>query len=263
MLARVIEGVSTDGDDVIKGFNAGETIEGGAGDDWIDGARGSDTYRFSRGDGKDVIVDSGFQDDTLELFGYAPADVTIRRDPRVDGAVILTFAGTDDEIRLNVAENHEGHTISQIVFEDTTVWSRAEIDRRAVLPIPVSDGDDIVVTLSGDDTVDAGPGDDAIDTGEGNDIIVFGRGDGRDTVTHFRSGTTLRLTDLNPGDITIIGPGSEDSSLTIQVNGARDSIRFASGYIIDQIEFADGTTVWNSTDIDAATVERPTSPAPV
>ncbi|MEW5249958.1 hypothetical protein [Microbulbifer discodermiae] len=65
------------GNDTIIGSNAGDTIRGGEGSDTLRGGAGDDNYLFARGDGLDVIADSGNSPaDILLLEGaIAPEDL--------------------------------------------------------------------------------------------------------------------------------------------------------------------------------------------
>ncbi len=49
----------TAGDDAIFGMLNSNTLDGGAGDDFLSGRQGDDTYVFGRGYGRDVILDNG------------------------------------------------------------------------------------------------------------------------------------------------------------------------------------------------------------
>ena len=99
MAERLIASQQTDRSDLIIGSAISDVIMGGKGNDTIDGGDGADTYIFTRGDGRDVISDSGLLD-TLEICGYLPSEMTAT--PSFDGqpSVLLTFEGTDDEILL-------------------------------------------------------------------------------------------------------------------------------------------------------------------
>lgn len=52
----VLYGVA--GNDTLEGGSGDDTLEGGAGDDLLDGGEGQDTYVFSRGFGRDSVLDS-------------------------------------------------------------------------------------------------------------------------------------------------------------------------------------------------------------
>ncbi|WP_305985670.1 DUF4214 domain-containing protein, partial [Roseibium sp. MMSF_3544] len=62
--------VGGDGDDTLKGNTGDDNLSGGSGNDRLEGGDGEDTYYYERGDGDDVILDTGSGDngDTL-LFG--------------------------------------------------------------------------------------------------------------------------------------------------------------------------------------------------
>ncbi len=80
LAAAVIAASATDGDDSIEGFWSADTLAGGLGDDSLSGLDGSDTYVFTRGDGKDTIEDNGSGDtDVLLIHDYVPDDVTVER----------------------------------------------------------------------------------------------------------------------------------------------------------------------------------------
>ncbi|HMO69721.1 MAG TPA: calcium-binding protein, partial [Novosphingobium sp.] len=57
---------TTEGDDAIYGLLNDNTLDGGAGDDFLSGRQGFDTYLYGRNYGKDVILDADF---SSSLFG--------------------------------------------------------------------------------------------------------------------------------------------------------------------------------------------------
>ena len=254
MLADLFAG--TGGDDDTSGSPGPDLLPGSPGNDRTAGLNGNDTYTFTRSDGQDILVESNSGSNVLQIFGYFPEDVTVTQHPARKGSVVLTFDGTDDRVTLDQGGSDE-HEFSRIEFIDGTVWNRAAIDGFASSSIPVSAGNDDVVGFdSAADIIQAGPGQDAIDTLNGSDVLVFALGDGRDTVLGSRA-DTLRLTDLNPSDIRLLGDIFDDGSITMVVIGARDSIRFEDGAnVLNRIEFADGT-IWNSSDIAGETEARP------
>ena len=67
---------SAAGDDHICGYGGNDTITGGHGEDYLDGGSGSDVYRFSSGDGSDIIYDCGYDGaiDSIIFDPDVPAD---------------------------------------------------------------------------------------------------------------------------------------------------------------------------------------------
>ena len=91
----------TSGDDLIHGFITGEQLEGGLGNDELHGQKGSDDYIFTRGDGIDLIEDDGYlSTDRLLIHGYTPDEVIIGRTSASSTHLLLTFAGTGDQITV-------------------------------------------------------------------------------------------------------------------------------------------------------------------
>jgi Ca2+-binding RTX toxin-like protein len=60
IMKLVLDNAKSDGDDAIYGFLNDNTLDGGAGEDYLTGREGSDTYIFKRGYGADVIEDADY-----------------------------------------------------------------------------------------------------------------------------------------------------------------------------------------------------------
>ncbi|SEB04138.1 Ig-like domain-containing protein [Rubrimonas cliftonensis] len=118
--ALAIDGDALRADPIREIFGATVTVAGGDGEDVVDagpgaetlaGGEGSDTYRFARGDGADVIADAGGLSDRLEIDGYALADADVSR----DGAdLTLEFGGGD---ALRIVDAFGGGAIETFVFD--------------------------------------------------------------------------------------------------------------------------------------------------
>ena len=128
--ALLIAQDQTSGDDVVQGFKGTNTLEGGLGNDVLHGLDGSDTYVFSIGDGVDEIEDNGLNDtDKLLIHGYATSDVILSRGPGSTSDLVITFAGTSDQITIwNTLGGNSGDEVEQIVFDDGTVWTTADVN---------------------------------------------------------------------------------------------------------------------------------------
>lgn len=116
----------TDGNDVVRGVAADDTLDGGAGNDLLLGYRGDDTLSGGAGDD---LMDGGLDDD--QLFGGAGEDVLVGAagDDSLQG-------GGGDDLLMGGAGN------------DT---------------LEGQDGDDLLLGSTGSDAMYGGAGDDVID----------------------------------------------------------------------------------------------------
>ncbi|HSH94426.1 MAG TPA: calcium-binding protein, partial [Roseimicrobium sp.] len=144
-------------------------------------------------------------------------------------------------------------------------------------------GNDGLYGQAGNDTLDGGVGNDLLQGSTGNDVYLFGRGDGQDIVRNhgypgtvtdpsaypYYAGAYVEGDYASTTDILRFKPGVAASDLVISRNGASlilaiagtaDQVTvegfFASNYVnhaygVDRIEFADGSTL-SDTTIQAA-----------
>ncbi|MBX8505522.1 calcium-binding protein [Pseudomonas lijiangensis] len=118
-------------------------------------------------------------------------------------------------------------------------------------------GNDTLTGGYGNDTLDGGAGNDSLDGGYGSDTYVFRKGSGQDTISNYAYNDTtankldvIRLEGLNAADVVM---RRESDDLIIQIKDSGETLRISShfstsvlyGYNIDQIQFADGTTLSN------------------
>ncbi len=97
----------TDGDDVIVGGSAADTLiglggndvlDGGAGDDTLIGGGGQDVYRFSYGMGRDTVIDASLGGNTIGL--QAGMSFNDLRATQSGNDLLLTIRGTDQGMTL-------------------------------------------------------------------------------------------------------------------------------------------------------------------
>ncbi|WP_085902498.1 calcium-binding protein [Kiloniella majae] len=205
--ATLIEQQQTDGNDTVIGFAGNDTLEGGLGNDILHGNDGSDTYVFNKGDGQDVIEDNGYLDtDKVLIHGYTPAEVTAWRLASTMSTLVLTFNGSTDLLTIRHTLNgYRGDTVEQIVFDDGTIWTMADV----LVGIQVYNlGDDHIVGGSGNDILDGGAGDDVIDGGDGEDTIIGGTGNdfmnGGFGVDNFDGGEGIDTLDFTYTDAEVV-----------------------------------------------------------
>lgn len=233
------------GDDVLSSvvqYASGTTFIGGPGNDFITGSKANNTYVFNSGDGQDTIqhFSQGLSSNDVLRFGpgIASTAVTPLRD---GGDLVLQIDSSTDRILFKnwFMVLSEMCQINQILFADGTVWSRSQINSRALNVVGTSgddtlrgvpeypdvlrggDGNDTLYASGYRDTLDGGPGVDVLSStivyasgttfigGPGNDLItgnkgnntyIFNSGDGQDTIQNYSQGPSLK-------DQIILGPG--------------------------------------------------------
>ena len=251
LLAAVVDGQITDSDDLLTGTVLADNIDAGLGDDDLQGGAGDDIYTFTRGDGADLIADTSGVD-TLNIFGYLPTEVSVTRPVQGRDDVVLSFAGTDDEITLRYVSLSG---VDAVVFTDGTTWSRDDL-----FVMSVGQGtefDDVIAGSAEADTIEGGRGDDDMRGAAGDDTYLVNLGDGDDVILDYattNSGTDrVILRDFAPDQITLQGtpkdivivlPDGGSVRLQDQRDGNADSQ-------IEEIAFANGI-VWGLPDINAA-----------
>ena len=254
--AAVLTGQSTSGDDTITAFNTDDTLEGGLGNDTFHGLKGSDTYVFNVGDGQDTIEDNGKDStDKVVIHGYTPADVTYTA--AANDTLVITFAGSTDQITIiNTLDNDEDDEIEQIIFDDGTVHTMADV--LAIIAAGQQGGADVVGTSgadtltgdSSDNILDGGAGDDSLSGGSGDDTYWFATGYGNDVVYERDDGSdvdTLELIGLNLADVSFSRSMSDITDFVITINSSGETVtvdnQFDQEDGVEKIVFADGTVL--------------------
>jgi VCBS repeat-containing protein len=229
------------GNDRLQGLSGDDTLIGGAGNNVLEGGSGSDTYRITPGSGQDAIHESVDADstDTVELGeGIKPGDVTVRWTLEGDMAVHLPDGGlltVRSQARSWLVENGLG--VESLRFADGTVWNREEMAMRA---LAATDGDDVIVGGYEDDTLNGSAGNDRFQNLGGYDTYVFGMGDGLDVVEG-STGRILFESGVLQSDVRFSRDGDD---LVADVGLAGDALRIQgwfNGWLrIERFEFADG-----------------------
>ena len=262
------------GDDYLSGSGGDDTLEGGLGNDTLYGHEGNDVYIFNRGDGQDVLVNFGGEEDydVLRLgAGISPEDIFISRLGDGSSDLLIQLKETNDSVRIVGWYGYIGDQIQAIEFANGIVWNATKLDHLAesapILGTAEADtlmiwsesggalnglgGDDYLSGSGGDDTLEGGLGNDTSYGHEGDDVYIFNRGDGQDVIANFgdeEDYDVLELgADITPDDIIL--ERVDTSDLLIRIKNTEDSIRVVSWYgsLGDQlqaIKFADGT-IWN------------------
>ncbi|AEP08632.1 type I secretion C-terminal target domain-containing protein [Micavibrio aeruginosavorus] len=119
------------GDDFISGGDGDDILVGAGGNDTLLGGAGDDVYRFSVGDGADIIAElDGEGYDSIEISGYSFQDINIVQS---GSDLVINMGQSGDTITVVHSTG-----IEQIVFDDNTV-----IDLVALLNVVPEARDDL------------------------------------------------------------------------------------------------------------------------
>lgn len=178
------------GNDTLEGFSGNDILDGGAGDDHLDGGYGSDIYRFSSGDGQDVIVDANGYN-TIEYIDLSSTRINAGRS---DDDLILTDLEGGGQVTVTgqytgSSSSSITNTIQEIRFSDGVVWNAETLLDQVTQGSAGDDllngtveadnivalaGNDDVFVFEGDDRVNGGAGDDYLMSDTGNDLLLGG-----------------------------------------------------------------------------------------
>ena len=219
-----------DGDDYLSGQDGNDTLNGGAGNDRLNGGNGSDilnggagndildgghnekdTYIFQRGHGQDIIQESYYSNQSVEVndvifegVNFANAVFT-----RSDNNLVIHAYGSDDSVTINnyfyknsYLPNSNSHaynfifndkiiTYSDLVNNDYSFTAIGDNtnnkidgwDGKNILSggggndfLYGQDKDDVLNGDDGDDELNGAGGDDILNGGDGDDKLYGGKG---------------------------------------------------------------------------------------
>jgi Ca2+-binding RTX toxin-like protein len=254
--ADSLYGASQYGGGAASGDN--DTLDGEAGNDYLVGGFGSDTYLFGAGGGQDVI-----NNDSDSWNGYADPDAN-KRDVlqfksgvlasavsagRSSDNLILKINGTTDQVTIQNYFSQDGVSargwaVDQVKFADGTAWALADVKAKVLVPTA---GNDSLIGYATADTLSGGAGADTLQGGSGNDTYGLGRGGGSDTIAE---------NDATAGntDVALFGPDiaadqlwfrQVGSHLEVSVIGSTDKFTVSnwysgSSYHVEQFKTANG-----------------------
>ena len=266
------------GDQHMIGFMTGDRIDGGAGNDILEGGDGADTYVFGRGYGQDEIRETMInanlsENDTLEFASGVSWDDLIFS--RSGNTLTIGIEGTSDTLTIdgqwstiNDTSTHTWWDVENFVFADGTTKTRADIQTELTRG---TDGADTIDDFYTNDTLIGGLGNDILRGSRGADTFVHNAGDGHDIVsdyTNFWGSTGDRIlfgAGIAPGDVTVGVSPDNPADMLLSVNGGQSSVTLknqvgaSDEWEIDNVEFADGT-IWSAFELSRRFVESMVTP---
>ena len=254
--------IGNSGDNSLSGGGGDDEIRSGGGNDYLDGGAGNDTIYVAAGQ---QIVDGGAGDDVLVVSGTR-SDYTLAVE--TDQLISIRNQAGASIIATNVEwvrfEDAAGAQIGLVNVDhllasegknliEGSAGNDALVGSTGADAIFASDGNDTVDAGSGDDLINGGLGNDDLKGGVGSDTYLYASGDGSDEIDDDVGAVdagnidVLKLSDLNSSDIALSRDGN-NLKVTINSTGAvitvdnqfRDS---ASGWGIEEIDFADGSSI--------------------
>ena len=277
---------NTVGDDLIIGTSAIDFLDGGAGNDTLQGGGNGDVYAFGIGDGRDIILDEiGYIDtDAPDIVSFKEGislnDVRFTRDGNSDDLVIQ-IDGTNDVLTVTdqfkatytgVLGVHWMNRIEAFYTQngESIVWDAL---LKRVLETMRTEGNDTIYGFSVADVLDGGAGNDFLSGGNEDDTYVMALGYGHDTIRDAKDnilsgGTdTLLFRGINSTDVTLSRQAdSKDLIITLSDGSSvtiKDQFNLTYGlgaYEFDRIEafvFADAT--WSYHDVMDRLIEQNTT----
>ncbi|MFL9866670.1 calcium-binding protein [Paraburkholderia fungorum] len=241
----------TTGNDTLYGTSNAEVFDGKGGNDYIQSQGGGDTFIFNAGYGKLEIAetDSGSTPhNVLQLGeGINASSFTVRGTN--GGNLVLTDGIAGDQITLDSFLSGSSWGVQEVHFADGTTWNRQQLLQMATTGTP---GDDKLYGTSGADVFDGKGGNDYVRGGGGGDTFIFNAGYGKLEIDEYDSGSA-------PHNVLQLGAGISASSVSVKSSSnsgivltdgiagdqiTLDSFMAGSGFGVQTVQFADGTT-WN------------------
>ncbi|OLA79645.1 MAG: hypothetical protein BHW57_06150 [Azospirillum sp. 47_25] len=247
------------GNDTISGGNGNDTLVGGKGNDSLKGEVGDDTYIWNSGDGFDTITEASGTDKIVFGEGISFENLTFERDG--NNLNIYVNNNKNQGIQIYNYFYSSSYHVETLEFTDGTVKNLTEMG----FTFQQSDQDDNITGTGYDDAIYGNGGNDTISGGNGNDILVGGKGNdslkgeaGDDTYIWNSGDGFDTITEASGTDKIAFGEGISFENLTFERDGNSLNIYvnndktqgiqiyyhfYSSGYNIETLEFADGSTV--------------------
>jgi Ca2+-binding RTX toxin-like protein len=252
------------GNDRLEGGNGHDTLSGGLGADTLIGGRGNDTYRFSSGDGQDVIDNVGGGHDTLRF-----EDITFNQVAsglmKSGNSLVLQVSGGSDSVTIQdffsggdqsldlIEFGPGGQLTSDQIFgafglsnpdpqgspdyqglPDERGFGNVVNGTASAETVLASSDADFINGGAANDVLVGGLGDDYLLGGEGDDTYRFAGGDGQDTVNNLSNGAGDDQLHFASGiDESQLWFSRDGDDLVTSVLGSDDQVRVQDWYSDD------------------------------
>ncbi|WP_098728542.1 Ig-like domain-containing protein [Acinetobacter baumannii] len=239
-----------DGDDTLVSNTGSDYLYGGAGNDTLiyggnsnvytalQGQAGNDTYIIDKAlltsSSSIHILDNAAEENTLQLKSVSSSDISLKQS---DSLIIISFNDSASTIRFGKGQ------LSSIVFDDGTVWDKAQIEANTIGKLLGTDAADnlqadaeisTIYSLGGNDTIQGGVQNDYLYGGDGDDTLVSNTGSdylyggsGNDTLIYGGNSNVYTALQGQAGNDTYIVDKAlltSSSSIHILDNAAEENI---------------------------------------
>ncbi|MFJ1475805.1 Ig-like domain-containing protein [Acinetobacter baumannii] len=239
-----------DGDDTLVSNTGSDYLYGGAGNDTLiyggnsnvytalQGQAGNDTYIIDKAlltsSSYIHILDNATEENTLQLKSVSSSDISLKQS---DSLIIISFNDSASTIRFGK------DNLSFIVFDDGTVWDKAQIEANTIGKLLGTDAADnlqadaeisTIYSLGGNDTIQGGVQNDYLYGGNGDDTLVSNTGSdylyggsGNDTLIYGGNSNVYTALQGQAGNDTYIVDKAlltSSSSIHILDNAAEENI---------------------------------------
>lgn len=281
-----IEG--TDIDENLTGSLGDDALRAGLGDDRVDGSRGNDIVLWRKGDGNDIVFDTGVEAterDVLKFVDVESTEVSFARGGFFYNDLDIIIAETGERVSIsNHFNNGVGSNsgVEQIIFADGVTIDTADITNA---PYIGTDAEGYIEAGDQDDILIGGGGMDDLFGGAGADTYVHQNGDGNDTINetyeqdsgfddsgipteeeitilaHNSAGDILDLTGRNQSDVTFARSADNPDDLIVSIAADGEEITIVSQFTgplsgVESFVFDDG--MLSSVDVAQMVAPRET-----
>jgi Ca2+-binding RTX toxin-like protein len=174
--------------DTLNGLAGNDNLTGGRGNDLLDGGLGADKYFYQRGDGQDILSDTGSDENSIDQLIISGNGLT-------SANVIVTRLGISDDLKISFKDNFTNSIVlknqvasffsgsrgvERITFNDNVTWTEEQL-WTSYLVAGAASNDRLEGTDLGNRII-GGRGNDYLDGRSGADIYQFQLGDGQDSL---------------------------------------------------------------------------------